>query len=120
RRKWAEHYERLRRKPSPRFEDRVFLHLERHKRALGITEVYRFRGYRADGALRLRGGSLIALEIKPGLSWQSACQAQWQLERCIFYCGSECRWTGGLVVFERFRRDWGKLRSVGHENRWER
>jgi len=56
------------------FAEEVFPYLFEHKEEQGIVEIYSFKNTSVDGALRMKDGKVIVLEIKTRLNWLYDCK----------------------------------------------
>jgi hypothetical protein len=65
------------------FEEEVFDYLRKHKKEQEIAEIYSFDNMCVDGALKLNGGKVIALEIKHSLNWLRVCNARAEIQRLL-------------------------------------
>lgn len=94
------------------FEDRAFAALYEHRYALGIDELWRCNGYRADGYAKLVTGEVVLLEMKEALTWGSTKSAGFQLlaARKMLEMPEIRR---GLLVFERIGKEWGNRKLGG-------
>lgn len=100
--------------PSPRarsFEQRAFLTLHRNMKELGIRSLHKCSACRMDGYLVTSDGQIVLLEMKESLRWGSTQSATFQ-----FLAGRKLlrlKATHGLIVFERFSREWSKAKPHG-------
>ena len=103
------------------YEAGVFNFLLANKEALGIKDVMKFTALFVDGAVELKDGRRMTIEIKLRMNWMKASQSEGQFR--TFVKRTDRRpfsVDGGLVFFEEFCGDgwekWAKRRLL--ENGW--
>ena len=108
-----------------RYEADVFNFLFDNREMLGIEKVMKFKALLVDGAIELKDGKRLTVEVKFRMNWEKACLAEYQF-RTFLKRTDRMPFSvdGGLVVFEEFSGDWkryttSRLRENGWDN-WYR
>lgn len=99
------------------YEMEVFKYLYDDRASRNIKTVYALKNQLIDGKLLLIDDTIVPIEIKFRMNWPLACQT---IRQFTGFCGrNENSFENGLVIFEKFNRDWAK-KATGRsmQNGW--
>jgi hypothetical protein len=85
--------------PSRKYQCDVFNFLLSSKDALAIEAVIEFANLRVDGAIVLKDGRRLAIEIKYRMNWKKALEAGYEFRRFLLSLEARCNPVQGAIVF---------------------
>jgi hypothetical protein len=105
-------------RPSALYEIEMFNFLLRHKDALGIQSVIRFKNLVLDGSIILTDGRRLVIDAKMRMNWLKACQSECQFRQFLKRPEAKTIPVGGAIIFfEEFSGDWNK-KAKKAKNLW--